>query len=113
MPSEPREYLEFLLSALRDARLGWIADEVDREIATSGRLVEKEWREPGRRGKPETGLAVEEFSDDEQLMIAMRIIWERNAAARPGREPSLTKAKNAAAERTASKPWPGSKSKTR
>ncbi len=78
MADDSREYFLHLLSTLRGASLGWIADEIEAEVA-AGRLVEKEWREPGRRA--ETGLAVEEFSEDDRLMIALRIVWERTRVA--------------------------------
>ena len=53
---------------------------------------------------------------DEFLTLdGLRIIWERNAAAKPGREAAPTRAQRASAvaERPPSKPWPGSKSRSR
>lgn len=52
--------------------MGWIADEIEAEIA-AGRLVEREVE--GSRSRK--GLGIEEFSDSERLAIALRIVLER------------------------------------
>lgn len=72
MAEHPREYLEHLLRTLRESEMGWIAEEIEAEIAT-GRLVERDV-EGGRSRK---GLGVEEFGDGERLAIALRILLER------------------------------------
>ena len=72
MAENSREYLDHLLRALRDEGLGWIADEVEAEIA-AGRMVERSLES----GRVKKGLSVEQFSDDEQLAIALRITLER------------------------------------
>lgn len=72
MADSPREYLGHLLGALKENGLGWIAEEIEAEIA-AGRMLEKTIE--GSRVK--SGLAVEEFTDNEQLAIAMRIVLER------------------------------------
>ncbi|MCA9628652.1 MAG: hypothetical protein KC766_13330 [Myxococcales bacterium] len=72
MPEHPREYLTHLLGALRESDLGWIADEIEAELA-AGRMVEKDIES----GRVKKGLSVEEFGDDERLAIALRITLER------------------------------------
>jgi hypothetical protein len=71
MAEHPREYLEHLLRTLRESEMGWIAEEIEAEIAT-GRLVERDV-EGGRSRK---GLAVEELDSGERLAIALRILLE-------------------------------------
>jgi len=72
MADSPREYVDHLLGALRENDLGWIAEEIEAEI-TSGRMLEKTIE----GGRVKSGLAVEEFTDNERLAIAMRIVLDR------------------------------------
>src|SRR5262245_2765461 len=72
MAEHPRECLEHLLRTLHESDMGWIAEEIEAEIAT-GRLVERDV-DDGRNRK---GLGVEELDDGERLAIALRIVLER------------------------------------
>jgi hypothetical protein len=74
------EHFEHLLSSLRQAKLEWIADEIEHEITAGARLVEREWSEAGKRSE-QRGLTLQEFSDNERLMVALRILWERTRVA--------------------------------
>lgn len=73
MAEATREVFIYLLECLRGSQMGWIAEEIEAEVAT-GRLVEKETM-LGRRA--ESGLALQEFSEPERLEIALRIVSER------------------------------------
>lgn len=75
MAGHPKDYLSHILAALRDADLGWIADEIDAEFS-AGRMIEKTVE-----GRQKSGLTVEEFTEDERLGIAMRIVLERTQVA--------------------------------
>jgi type III pantothenate kinase len=63
-----------------------------------------------------TGSRYIKHVDDFLTLDGLRIIWERNAAAKPGRDAATTKAQRPApssSERSPAKPWPGGKSRSR
>jgi len=73
LPEDPRECVDAVLRSLRDAGIGWIAEEIDAEIL-AGRQVEREIRIGSRPVQRE--VATEEYTSSEQLELVLRVVLE-------------------------------------
>jgi hypothetical protein len=77
-----------IVKMLRDARLGWIADELVESLAL-GKQVTKHYREPGA-ARATRATTIEPFSDDEELELVVETLaqyflvlpeaWDRGSA---------------------------------
>jgi len=63
-----------IIGLLRDARLGWIADEIVDDIAL-GRQVEQQFREEGAN-KRSVGSRIEPYSADEERRLIVETLYQ-------------------------------------